>query len=115
LSLINRIALIGAREDWCAQFVQAAYRRWFVNGKDPTLEPDLSGALQDIGQDANDILERATSDEMKAALQSKTDAARVLEIFGSPTFATAGEIFWGDDRLEDAVRWQRQTAKQRVE
>jgi len=31
--------------------------------------------------------------------------AKRLGIFGAPTFATRGEIFWGDDRLEDAVRW----------
>jgi hypothetical protein len=40
---------------------------------------------------------------MKAALQSQTDAARALEIFGSRTFVVGKEVFWGDDRLEDAV------------
>ena len=33
--------------------------------------------------------------------------AKSLGIFGAPTFATRGEIFWGDDRLEDAIRWHR--------
>ena len=32
-----------------------------------------------------------------------TDAARKLGIFGAPTFAIGPEIFWGDDRLEDAL------------
>src|SRR6478736_1366825 len=33
--------------------------------------------------------------------------AKVLGIFGSPTFAVGGELFWGDDRLDDAVKWFR--------
>jgi 2-hydroxychromene-2-carboxylate isomerase len=24
-----------------------------------------------------------------------------------PTFSVGGEIFWGDDRLEDAIQWRR--------
>lgn len=40
-------------------------------------------------------------------LERETSAARDLGIFGSPTFATGGEIFWGDDRLDDAVSWYR--------
>jgi 2-hydroxychromene-2-carboxylate isomerase len=30
---------------------------------------------------------------------------RDLGIFGSPTFAVGHEIFWGDDRLDDAIGW----------
>jgi 2-hydroxychromene-2-carboxylate isomerase len=30
-----------------------------------------------------------------------------LGIFGSPTFAIGTEIFWGDDRLENALEWCR--------
>jgi len=41
-------------------------------------------------------------------LNAETDAARALGIFGSPTFVTGKEIFWGDDRFEDAIRWHLQ-------
>lgn len=109
LPFANRIALVGAKEGWCAQYTKAAYQRWFVNGHDPSIEPDLSGALQDIGQNPERVIAAAASEEMKAALNSETDTARALEIFGSPTFVTGGEIFWGDDRLEDAIQWHRQS------
>jgi 2-hydroxychromene-2-carboxylate isomerase len=36
-------------------------------------------------------------------MQEATDAARKLGIFGAPTFAVGTEIFWGDDRLEEAL------------
>ena len=109
LSFVNRIALIGAKEGWCAEYVKAAYRHWFGEGEDPSIEPNLSDALREIGQKPDEVTALASSDDAKATLQSETDTARGLGIFGSPTFVTGGEIFWGDDRLEDAARWHRQS------
>ena len=51
------------------------------------------------------MLERAASEETTRAYETATAEARSLGIFGVPTFATRGEIFWGDDRLETAIRW----------
>ncbi|TIU75883.1 MAG: 2-hydroxychromene-2-carboxylate isomerase, partial [Mesorhizobium sp.] len=36
------------------------------------------------------------------------EQAKALGIFGSPSFVFDGELFWGDDRLEDAMRWLKQ-------
>jgi 2-hydroxychromene-2-carboxylate isomerase len=108
LSLVNRIALFGTKSGWCEDYVRAAYRMWFVSGQDPTLEENVRENLHEIGQDPDDILALASSDNSKNALNMETATARALGIFGSPTFVTRGEMFWGDDRLEDAVRWQRQ-------
>jgi 2-hydroxychromene-2-carboxylate isomerase len=36
---------------------------------------------------------------------AETGMARELGIFGSPTFVVGRELFWGDDRLEDAISW----------
>jgi 2-hydroxychromene-2-carboxylate isomerase len=105
LSLVNRIALSAAEEGWCADYVKGAYKGWFISGQDPSIEPTLSNNLRAIGQNPDKVIARATSDESKAALEAATNAAHALGIFGSPTFVTNGEIFWGDDRLEDAIRW----------
>ena len=53
------------------------------------------------------MLALASSENSKAALTAETDTARELGIFGSPTFAVDRELFWGDDRLEDAISWYR--------
>jgi 2-hydroxychromene-2-carboxylate isomerase len=41
-------------------------------------------------------------------MQEATDAARKLGIFGAPTFAVGAEIFWSDDRLEEAIAFAAQ-------
>jgi 2-hydroxychromene-2-carboxylate isomerase len=75
----------------------------------PSIEPSLSDNLREIGQRPDAILARATSGDSKNALDSETKAACSLGIFGSPTFGIGEELFWGDDRLEDAITWYRKS------
>jgi 2-hydroxychromene-2-carboxylate isomerase len=103
--LANRIAVVAAREDWCPDYVRAACRRWFVDGHEAGSEPNVSNSLREVGQERERVLALAQSDEVGRAYQAATDEARALGIFGVPTFVTRGELFWGDDRLEDAVAW----------
>jgi 2-hydroxychromene-2-carboxylate isomerase len=103
--LANRIAVVGAAEDWCPDYVRATYSRWFGLGEEAGSEPNVSASLREIGQDPNRVLALAESDETGRAYDQATAEAKALGVFGAPTFVTRGEIFWGDDRLEDAVRW----------
>ena len=99
--------MVGMREGWGPDFVKAAYRRWFQLGQETGSEPNLSQSLKNIGQDPARVLAAADCQDTKAALATETSTARDLGIFGSPTFAIEHELFWGDDRLEDAIRWAR--------
>ena len=103
----NLVATVGMREGWGADFVRAAYRRWFQRGEETGSEPNVSESLHDIGQEPKRVLALANSENTKATLAAETDAARELGIFGSPTFAVGRELFWGDDRLADAISWCR--------
>ena len=103
----NRVAVVGAGEGWCPDYVRATYRRWFQDGQEPGSEPNLSASLREAGQDATRVLALAGAEAAGRALDAATDAARALGIFGVPTFAVGREIFWGDDRLEDAILWHR--------
>jgi 2-hydroxychromene-2-carboxylate isomerase len=103
----NLVATVSMREGWGADFVRAAYRRWFQRGEETGSEPNLSESLHDIGQEPKRALALANSENTKATLVAETDAARELGIFGSPTFTVGRELFWGDDRLADAISWCR--------
>jgi 2-hydroxychromene-2-carboxylate isomerase len=101
----NLVATVGTRESWGADFVRAAYRRWFQRGEETGSEPNVSESLHDIGEEPKRVLALANSENTKATLAAETDAARELGIFGSPTFSVGRELFWGDDRLADAISW----------
>jgi 2-hydroxychromene-2-carboxylate isomerase len=103
--LANRVAMVGAREGWCADYVRATYRRWFIDKQECGSEPNLSDSLREIGEDPARIIALAERAEIARAYDDATDEARRIGIFGSPTFVSRGEVFWGDDRLEDAVIW----------
>ena len=103
--LANRIAVLGMQEGWCSNYVQATYRRWFLEWLEPGSEPNVSESLREIGQDSERILELATGEETGEVYSCQTESAQSKGIFGSPSFIVDGELFWGDDRLEDAVSW----------
>ena len=103
--LANRVALVGLEEGWGKPYIKASYRRWFVDGQEPGLEPNLSASLSEAGQDVGRVVEQARSDRIEKVYLAATDEARQLGVFGSPSFAVAGEVFWGDDRVDDALSW----------
>ena len=104
-NLANKIAVIGMQEGWCSDYVIVTYRRWFVAGLEPGSEPNVSESLREIDQDPERALELAADENIHKAYLSQTEQAQTKRIFGSPSFVVDGELFWGDDRLEDAVNW----------
>jgi 2-hydroxychromene-2-carboxylate isomerase len=105
--LSHKVAILGLAEGWGIPYLQASYRRWFVDGQEPGMEPNLSASLTAVGQEAARCIDRAGGDDVAGLYDAATDEARRLGIFGSPTFVVRGELFWGDDRLADAVNWLR--------
>ena len=92
-------------EGWCEDYVQATYRRWYVDSLEASSEPNLSKTLAEVGQDTARVVERTNGLDIEAAYVEQTDHAQRAGIFGSPSFIVDGEVFWGDDRLEDAIAW----------
>jgi 2-hydroxychromene-2-carboxylate isomerase len=84
-------------------FSLAAMRLCFLEGCDLG-EPDAvleAGRRVDIAP--ADLRDALADQAVKDALRSSTDDAITRGVFGVPTVAVDGELFWGDDRLEDAV------------
>jgi 2-hydroxychromene-2-carboxylate isomerase len=98
--LANRVAVVAAMEGWCEEYLVATYKAWFMDHEAPG---DPGRILRGLHRSA--ALERADAPDIRRRFDDETDAARRLGIFGAPTFAVGDEIFWGDDRLEDAIGW----------
>ncbi|UWQ27895.1 2-hydroxychromene-2-carboxylate isomerase [Leisingera sp. M523] len=97
-----RLALAASEQDRTEAFAQAVYLAQFGDGADISAEPVLLDCLHKAGLDA-DLLDRAQSPEIKSALRAQTEAASSAGIFGAPSFTSGTELFWGDDRLEQAL------------
>jgi 2-hydroxychromene-2-carboxylate isomerase len=106
--LANRVAVLGTREGWCPEYTRASYARWFQQGQPAGSSPNLEDSLAEIGQDPERVVALAQSEDIGRALDDVTAEATDLGIFGSPTLVVDGELFWGDDRLTDAVSWHRE-------
>jgi len=98
-----RIALAAEAEGWCPDWTRAVYAAEFAEGRDIGDGAVLTGLLDTLGQDPGAVLARAESPENKAALRAQTERAQSLGIFGAPSFVAGGELYWGNDRLGDAI------------
>ena len=100
-----RIACIAAEEGWCEDFTEGVFRLHWTQDILVGTEANLHTVLAALGQDPDAVIARAQTPAVKEALRQQTERARSLGIFGAPSFTVAGELFWGDDRLEDALDW----------
>lgn len=107
LALANQIAAVGVEEGWVVDYSRATYRRWFESGEPAGEEPNISESLAEIGCDPIQVLAAAQSERIASALATATREAMETGVFGSPTFVVDGEVFWGDDRLDDALLWSK--------
>ena len=105
--LANKLAILGLEEGWGVDYVRLTYKRWFQEGKEPAVDPNISEICNELKIDKNKVIEKANSDKIEKEYLANTESARKNKIFGSPSFIVGNEIFWGDDRMEDAITWSK--------
>jgi 2-hydroxychromene-2-carboxylate isomerase len=92
-------------------FSRAVYRAEFTKGEPIADRAMIAQVLRDCGLDTETTLAAAESVENKAALRAATEEAGTRGIFGAPSFVTpSGELFWGNDRLDQALAWAKREA-----
>ena len=105
--LANQIAILGISEGWGIDYVRSTYKKWFQEGKEPAIDPSISEICKELNLNKEDIISKAKTGEIEQKYLNNTDEARKSKIFGSPSFIVNNEIFWGDDRMEDAIQWSK--------
>jgi len=101
--LPSRIALIGAAQPWIGAFCRRVMELNFVLDEDINQADRLAPILTELGLSAATILDQAQAEPTKKRLRDQTEQARCRGIFGAPTFFVGTEMFWGNDRLDDAL------------
>jgi len=98
-----RIALLGVEQPWIGEFCRQVMQRNFARDQDISRPEDLAPILEDLGLPAAELLRQAQAEPNKTLLRERTEEARGRGIFGAPTFFVGDEMFWGNDRLDDAL------------
>lgn len=107
--LAARIACLAPGEAWLPEFVRSIFRANFAEDRDISDPNVIADNLCSLGLDAQSIIARASSPDNKERLRRQTERASQLGIFGAPTMLANDEMFWGSDRLEDALEFYRKS------
>lgn len=98
-----RVATFAKQTGRAVSFSLAAFRQQFAAGRDLS-DPDsvaIAAAACELHPRA--LAKAVQTEGVKGALREATDRAGELGVRGVPSLLVGGEVFWGDDRLEEAV------------
>ena len=99
-----RCAVAAAEVGRARDFLLAALRAGFVEGRDLSDPAAVADVASAVGIEGSKLLAAASTPAVRTALKERTDAAIALGVRGVPTVLVGDQAFWGDDRLEDAAR-----------
>jgi 2-hydroxychromene-2-carboxylate isomerase len=97
------VALLGAERPWIGAFCRQVMELNWALDQDVNQPEPLARILAQLGLPAAELLDQAQTEPTKALLREQTEQARAKGIFGAPTFFVGTEMFWGNDRLDDAL------------
>jgi 2-hydroxychromene-2-carboxylate isomerase len=101
--LVARALVVADRQGLLQPFAMAVMRVQFRDGArldDPDV---LKRAADHVGLDGAGVIEATSTTEIKDGLRARNDEAVALGVFGVPTVAVGDQLFWGDDRLDEAA------------
>ncbi|WP_299043642.1 2-hydroxychromene-2-carboxylate isomerase [uncultured Tateyamaria sp.] len=101
--LAARVAAAHAEAPWVGAFVRAVYHANFAEDRDIADDAVIAAIIDEIGVDPDAAVAAATAPAGKAALRAATEDAMARGIFGAPSFLVDGALFWGNDRMQQAL------------
>ena len=96
---------------WLPEFTRVVFQA--NRGSRDRGPAEIRSILDSLGQAGAQLIEQAQAPENKLRLREQTRRAKELGIFGAPSFVVGAELFWGNDRLEDALAGRPRTGETR--
>jgi 2-hydroxychromene-2-carboxylate isomerase len=98
-----RAAVYAKESGRVVSFTLACFRQVFAGGRDMSDLDNVLVAAAACELHPNAVLKGIETKSVKDKLRAATDEAISRGVEGIPTVAVGDELFWGDDRLEEAV------------
>ena len=97
-----RVATYAKQTGRTVAFALAAFRQAFAAGRDLSKVDNVLVAAAACELHPNALERAIETAAVKQALREATEGAGDLGVRGVPSLLVDGEVFWGDDRLEEA-------------
>ena len=107
--LANKIGMVAYKEGWYLEYFRETYKVWFLGGKEAGSEQNLEETFKKLNKNMLQVVKKSQQQEIANEYNANTEEALAKGIFGAPSFSVEDEIFWGDDRLEDAIEYSRES------
>lgn len=108
----NKVGIVLNQQGKYLEYFEETYRIWFVSGIEAGSEENLRLVFNSMQLNYDDIMHRAGDGIIQKIYEENTEEAKQIGVFGAPSFSVGNEIFWGDDRLEDAIRFSANQIKE---
>ena len=107
--LANKIGVVAHKEGWYLEYFRETYKVWFLGRKEAGSEQNLEETFKKLNKNMLQVVKKSQQQEIANEYNANTEEALAKGIFGAPSFSVEDEIFWGDDRLEDAIEYSRES------
>jgi len=101
--LAARVAFAGAEEEWIGAFCRRIMSLNFAEDREIDSPDTVRHVLDALHLPSEQIIDEALSQRNKLGLRRQTEAAAQRGVFGAPTFFAGSQMFWGNDRLDEAL------------
>ena len=101
--MANKVGIVANNEGWYLDYFEETYRQWFLEGKDAGSEENIKSTTKNLGKNYSQVVRNASEESIETTYLNNTKKAVEMGVFGAPSFSVKNDIFWGDDRLEDAI------------
>ena len=101
---LMRGVLVGEEDNIKNYYIDSIFNTIWQDGLNMNDEVVIQKVLKNLSVNPKTFALRSTSSLIKDSLRSKTNEAYEKGIFGAPTFVSNNKIFWGQDRIEFALK-----------
>lgn len=101
--MAQQVARVAVEHDRTAAYSRALYRAEFQRGADLTDPATVLAAAAEAGLPEDGAAAAIDDPVRREEVRAATDEAVAFGVTGVPTVLAGGQLFWGDDRLEDVA------------
>ncbi|MBF97236.1 MAG: 2-hydroxychromene-2-carboxylate isomerase [Alphaproteobacteria bacterium MarineAlpha9_Bin4] len=105
----NKVAILAKKNNFLLEYLITTYKLWFFENIEPGSVASLQITFNNLNKNLKKYLSLLKKDNIDEIYKENTSLAIKKGIFGSPTFLVNEEVFFGDDRLDDAILFAKKT------